>query len=302
MMNWVNQNNQLFSKSFFNDRQINHFYEIDTKRKVFFARFRRIETIDYAMKRKSITRWKKIIFKSFSIVLVNYEKNHIYQMLRLNEIIYRVSSIIWIKKKHSHNVEVLIETSSKRSIFESFNLSSKRQTLKSNSITIFISTQIFQAKTSSFSLSSLITEINTSFNDFVSMIFLTFNSLKRHIELRYRLNSFDSLNLLIMICMQNVTNFQHVLKSRLYKEIMNDFNRDEWLKIMKNENKFLLTNEIWILTNFLKEKRVFRDKWVYKIKKKKKNTTRFCVTKRDEWFATSNKSKNSITRRRSFQW
>jgi hypothetical protein len=69
--------------------------------------------------------------------------------------------------------------------------------------------------------------------------------------------------------MQNVTNFQHALKFRSYKKIMNDFNRDEWLKIMKNEKKFLLINEIWILTNFLRNRRVLRDQWVYKIKKKK---------------------------------
>jgi hypothetical protein len=50
---------------------------------------------------------------------------------------------------------------------------------------------------------------------------------------------------------------------------MNDFNRDEWLKIMKNENNFFLTNEIGILTNFFRNKRVFRDKWIYKIKRKK---------------------------------
>jgi hypothetical protein len=50
---------------------------------------------------------------------------------------------------------------------------------------------------------------------------------------------------------------------------MNDLSRDEWLKIMKNENKSLLINEIWILTNFFKSRRVLRDKWIYKIKKKK---------------------------------
>jgi hypothetical protein len=37
---------------------------------------------------------------------------------------------------------------------------------------------------------------------------------------------------------------------------------------MKNENKFLLINEIWILTNSFKNKRVLCDKWIYKIKKK----------------------------------
>jgi hypothetical protein len=207
----------------------------------------------------------RIVFDRFrEIRKKSHLSNVMFQRNHLSRLIDHLN-----KKKHSHDVEILIETSSKRSVLESLNSSTKRQALKLNSITIFISTQISQAKTSSFSLSSSITEINISFNDFASMISLTFNSLKLYFELHHRVNSFDLLNLLIMKCMQNVTNFQHVLKFRSYKKIMNDFNRDEWLKIMKNENKFLLTNEIWILTNFFKNRRVFRDKWVYKIKKKK---------------------------------
>jgi hypothetical protein len=38
---------------------------------------------------------------------------------------------------------------------------------------------------------------------------------------------------------------------------------------MKNENIFLLINQIWTLINFFKDRRVFRDKWFYKIKKKR---------------------------------
>jgi hypothetical protein len=68
------------------------FFEINTKRKFFFAHFRQIKTTNYVMKRKSIIKWKKLIFKSFFVVFVKYEKNHIYRMLRLNEIIYWVSS------------------------------------------------------------------------------------------------------------------------------------------------------------------------------------------------------------------
>jgi hypothetical protein len=226
--------NYLRNRSSMIDKSI-IFYEIDTKKKFFFAHLRRIETIDYVMKRKSIIKWKKLISRSFSIVFVKYEKNHIYRMLRFNEIIYRVSFVIWIKKKHSHDVEILIETSSKRSIFESINSSTKKQVLKSNSMTIFISMQSFQSAVASFSFSSSITEINTLFNDFASTILSILNSLKRHFELRYRLSSFDSLNLLIMRCMQNVINFQQILKSRSYKEIMNDLNRDEWMKIMKKK-------------------------------------------------------------------
>jgi hypothetical protein len=115
-------------------------YEIDTKKKFFLAHLCRIETIDYAIKRKSITRWKKLISRSFSIVLVKYERNHIYRMLRLNEIIYRVSSVIWIKKKREESlVEIANKVSAKRSIIESIEFSTKRQTLKSNSIIILMS-------------------------------------------------------------------------------------------------------------------------------------------------------------------
>ncbi len=248
------------------DRSIT-LYEVDTKRKFSLAHLRRIETIDYAMKRKSITKWKKLALRSFSIVLVNYERDHIYRMLRLNEIIYRVSSVIWIKEKHLHNAEILIETSSKRSIFESINSSTKRQALESNLVTILISTQISQSASMSFS--SSITEINTSFSDSVSTISLVLNSLKRHFELRYRLDFSDSLKLLIMRCMKNVIDFQQALKSRSYKKAMNDSSRKEWVKIMKNENNSLLINEIWTLVNSLRNRRVLRDKWVYKIKRER---------------------------------
>jgi hypothetical protein len=38
---------------------------------------------------------------------------------------------------------------------------------------------------------------------------------------------------------------------------------------MKNENKFLLINVIWNLINFFKDRRILRDKWIYKIKREK---------------------------------
>jgi hypothetical protein len=110
--------------------------------------------------------------------------------------------------------------------------------------------------------------INTSSIESISSISI-FNVLKRHFELRYRLDSFDFLNLLIMRCMKNVIDFQQTLKLRSYKKAMNDSNRKEWVKIIKNENNFLLINEIWTLINSFKDRRMFRDKWVYKIKKKK---------------------------------
>jgi hypothetical protein len=111
-----------------------------------------------------------------------------------------------------------------------------------------------------------ITEFNTSSIESISSISI-FSVLKRHFELRYRLDFFDSLDLLIMKCLKNVIDFQQTLKSRSYKETINDSSRDEWLKIMKNENKFLLINEIWTLIKFFKDRRVFRDKWIYKIKR-----------------------------------
>jgi hypothetical protein len=245
-------------------------FEIDTKRKLFFVHLRRIKTTSYVMKRKSITKWKKLVLKSFSVVLVNYEKNHIYRMLRFNEIIYRVSSVIWIKKKREELFFFISETSIKRSIIESIILSTKRQVLKSNSIIILMSLSQFDQLTDVVSFFSILStaKVNTSSIESISSIFIL-SALKRHFELRYRLDSFDLVNLLIMKCMKNVIDSQQALKSRSYKKTMNDSSQEEWIKIMKNENIFFLINEIWTLINLSKDRRVFRDKWVYKIKKKR---------------------------------
>jgi hypothetical protein len=279
--------NYLRNRSSMTNRSIT-FYEIDTKRKSFLAHLRRIETTNYVMKRKSITRWKKLVFRSFFAVLVEYEKNHIYRMLRLNEIIYRVSSVIWIKKKREESlfVEILDEISAKRSITESIESSTKKRVLESNSIIEFsMKRQSFESNSiiiliSSFQLnqsvivvsfsSTLSTErVNTSSIESVSSISSALSVLNRHFELRYRLDFFDSLNLLIMKCIKNVIDFQQALKSRSYKKALNDSSREEWLKIMKNENNSLLINEIWTLINLFRNRRVFRDKWVYKIKREK---------------------------------
>ncbi len=118
--------NYLRNRSSMTNRSIISF-EIDTKRKFFFAHLRRIETTNYVMKRKSITKWKKLALRSFFVVLVNYEKNHIYRMLRLNEIIYRVSFVTWIKKKREESFLFISEISTKRSITKSIIFSTKRQ-------------------------------------------------------------------------------------------------------------------------------------------------------------------------------
>jgi hypothetical protein len=249
------------------DRSITS-YEVDTKRKFFFVHLRRIETIDYAMKRKSITKWKKLISRSFSIVLVKYEEDHIYRMLRLNEIIYRVSSVIWIKKKREKSFLVEI---SKRSISESTESSTKRQALESNSIIILIFSSLLSQSDIVISFSSTLStkRVNTSSIESISSTSSTLSALNRHFELRYRLDFSDSLDLLIMSCMKNVIDFQQILKSRSYKKTMNDSSREEWIKIMKNENNSFLINEIWTFVNSFKNRRVLRDKWVYEIKREK---------------------------------
>ncbi len=186
------------------------FYEIDTKKKSFFAHLRRIETTNYVMKRKSITKWKKLVLKSFFAVFVKYEKNHIYRMLRLNEIIYRVSFIIWIRKKREESffVEISNKASIKRSIFESIESSTKKQIIESNLIIIFMSSsQLNQLIVVVSLISTLFTaEFNTSSTESISSISI-FSALKRHLELRYRFDFFDFLNLLIMKCIKNVIDF-----------------------------------------------------------------------------------------------
>jgi hypothetical protein len=241
-------------------------FEADTKRKFSFVHLRRIDITSYVMKRKSVTRWKKLVLRSFSVVLVNYEKDHIYRMLRLNEIIYRVSSVIWIKKKRKESSLLISETSTKRSIIDSVIFSTKRQILKSNSIIILMLSSQLSQSTTVVPLSSILSteKVNTSSIESISF---TLSALDRHFELRYRLDFSDSLNLLIMRCMKNVIDLQQILKSRSYKKIMNDSSRKEWVKIMKNENNSLLINETWTLINSFRDRRVLRDKWVYKIKR-----------------------------------
>jgi hypothetical protein len=198
------------------------FYEIDTKKKSFLAHIRRIETTNYAMKRKSITKWKKLAFKSFLVVLIDYEKNHIYRMIRFNEIIYRVSSVIWIKKKREESlfVEISDEISTKRSIIEFIESSTKKQAFKSNSIIILIFSSQFSQSIIVVSFSSILStrKVNTSSIESISFTISILSALNRHFELRHRLDSSDSLNLLIMKCIKNVIDFQQVLKLRSYKK------------------------------------------------------------------------------------
>ncbi len=261
--------NYLRNRSSMTNRSIIPF-EVDTRRKFSFAHLRRIETTNYVMKRKSVTRWKKLVLRSFSVVLVDYEEDHIYRMLRLNETIYRVSSVIWTKKKREESFSFISETSTKRSIIESVISSTKRQVLEPNFIIILMfSSQLNQsiAVVSFFPVLST-AKVNTSSTEFESIPSTSIlSALERHLELRYRLDFSDFLDLLVMRCMKNVTNSQQILKPRSYKKIMNDSSRDEWLKIMKNENKSLLINETWKLTNSFRDRRVLRGKWVYKIKR-----------------------------------
>ncbi len=183
----------------------------------------------------------------------------------------RLSSELRKKRKESLLVKISDEISTKWSIIESIESSTKRQAFESNSIIIFIfSSQFNQSIIVVSFFSILLTErVNTSSIESISFTFSTLSALNRHLELRYRFDFFDSLNLLIMRCMKNVIDFQQILKSRSYKKTMNDLSREKWIKIMKNENNLFLINEIWTLINFLKDRRVFRDKCIYKIKTEK---------------------------------
>jgi hypothetical protein len=184
-------------------------FDIDMKRKFFFAYLRRIETTNYVMKCKLVTKWKKFVLKSFFIVLVDYEKNHIYEILRFNEIIYCVSFVIWIKKKREKSFSFIFETSIKRSIIESIIFSTKKQAFELNFIIIFMSSSQFNQSTDVVSFFSIFStaRANTLSIESISSISI-FSALKRHLELRYRLDFFDFLDLLIMKCMKNVSDFQ----------------------------------------------------------------------------------------------
>jgi hypothetical protein len=90
-----------------------------------------------------------------------------------------------------------------------------------STIIVFMSTSKIILDASSFSSIVATSSIESSFS-----ISSVRSALKRHFELRYRLDFSDSLNLLVMSCMKNVIDFNQVLKSRSYKKIMKDFNRE----------------------------------------------------------------------------
>jgi hypothetical protein len=203
-------------------------FEADTRRKFFFVHLRRIGTTDYVMKRKSITRWKKLVLKSFFVVLVKYKKNHIYRMLRLNEIIYRVLFVIWINEKRKE-LSIVEISSTKRLIIELIILSTKRQILKSNLVIILIFSSQFNQSIVVVLLSSILStaKINTFNIESISSTSSILSVLKDHLELRYHFDFSNSLNLLIMKCIKNVIDFQQIAKSLSYKKTKNDFNRNE---------------------------------------------------------------------------
>ncbi len=113
------------------------------------------------------------------------------------------------------------------------------------------------------------TRINTSIITFAS--FQISSALKRHFEFRYRFDFSNFVNLLILRYMKNVIDFSQILESRSYKKIMKNLDYDKWIIVIKNENISLLINQTWILINIFKYKWIFRDNWVYKIKRKRRD-------------------------------
>jgi hypothetical protein len=88
MMNWINQNNQLFSKWLFDDQQINHFLRNRHEKKIFFRSFStnwnnrlRYETkIDHEMKKNNF----QIVFDRFRelreeshLSIITSQRNHL---------------------------------------------------------------------------------------------------------------------------------------------------------------------------------------------------------------------------------
>jgi hypothetical protein len=244
-------------------------FEVDTKRKFFLASFRRIETTSYVMKRKSVTKWKKLAFRSFFVVFVNYERNHIYRMLRFNEIIYRVSFVTWIKKSkkimsfHFWNIDKTIDHEINH---------------------------IFDEKT------SFKVEFNNYFHVLISArsinwcrftLFSILNNESKHIKHRVNLVNFDSqrfktsfrvtLSFRLLWFSKSFDHEMHKKRHRFatnfkIKIIQENNERFKSKKMNKDyEERKHLSFDQWNLNTdqFFKNRRVFRDKWVYKIKKEK---------------------------------
>ncbi len=244
-------------------------FEADTGRKPSLAHLRRIGTTGYAMERKPATGWKKLAPRSFPAVLVGYEGDHIYRMLRPNGTIYRASSVIWTKEKREEPSLLIPETSAKRPATDSVIPPAKRQALEPNPITILMPPPQPSQSATAVPPSPILSTggVNTPSTESTPSTPPALSALDRHPELRYRLGSPDPLGLLVMGCMKNATDPQQTLEPRSYKEAMDDPSREEWVKAMEDENNSLLTNETWTLVNPPRDRRVLRGKWVYKIKR-----------------------------------
>jgi hypothetical protein len=86
-------------------------------------------------------------------------------------------------------------------------------------------------------------EFNTSSIESISSISI-FSVLKRHFELRYRLDFFDSLDLLIMKCMKNVIDFQQILNSIIQE---NDKRFKSRRMIEDHEERKQISSDQWDL-------------------------------------------------------
>ena len=68
-------------------------------------------------------------------------------------------------------------------------------------------------------------------------------------------------------------------ESKTYKKvIINNSYRKQWKNDIIEKNDFLLKNEIWKLIDLFKERIIFRDKWIYIIKREVRDeVTRFKI-------------------------
>ncbi len=268
MMNRVNQNNQLSSKSFFDDKQINHFFRNRHETKILF--------------RSSSSNWDNELCHETQI-------NHEMKKTRSQIVLCRTCKLR--EKSHLSNVTsqwdhlscfVCYVNQEKAKRIISFHFWNIDKTIDHEINHTFDEKTCFEIEFDNHSHAFVSTR---SINWCRLILFNTLNNERKHIKHRVNFVNFDSqrhkTSFRITLSFRffwssksfdhemqkNVIDSQQVLKSRSYKKTMNDSNREEWIKIMKNENIFFLINEIWTLINSFKDRRVLRDKWIYKIKR-----------------------------------
>jgi hypothetical protein len=162
-------------------------------------------------------------------------------MLRFNEIIYRVSSVIWIKKKRKESFFFISETSTKRSIIDILDEKTSFKIEFDNHSRVFVSARLI------------------SWCRFI--LLNIFNSESKHIKHRVNLVNLDSQRFRASLRATLSSRFFWFFKSFDYEmhEKCHQFTTSSEVAIIQNDDERLKSRQI--IKSYEERKQIFFDQW-----------------------------------------